>query len=129
VARAGISDADRFLAEAVDSAPDDPARRVNLTQLAEEEGFGGAAASARAWERAGYGARVAPRAGPDAASLVFGFSEDGYVRARAEADRLCAVQADYRRRQWRWPETEVIAKILAGICFAFMLVYYLLGGD
>lgn len=125
MARHGISDADRFFGEAVDSVPDSPDRCVNLTSLAKEENFDGAAACAEAWERAGYGVRDTSRN----SRLVFAFSEEGYARARTETDRLAAFQAAHARRRWRWPEFDGTSWWVAGAAVAIAALYHFLIGE
>jgi hypothetical protein len=115
--------ADRFLMEAVDSVPDSAGRRVNLTELADEDGFAGAEASAQAWERAGYGTSERSASG---AKLVFAFSPKGYAAAKAEADRLHAEHQIHARRRWKWPEFDGTSSWVAAAAFVVALLYALM---
>lgn len=114
----GLSEADRFLMEAVDSAPDAPDRRVDLTTLAAEDGFAHAERSAEAWERAGYGRRERAQDG-----LIFAFSATGYAAVKAEAERLHGLAS---RRRWKWPAIDMTSGWVAGAGFAVALLYSLM---
>ena len=118
MAAKGLSEADRFLMEAVDSAPDAPDRRVDLTTLAAEDGFGHAERSAEAWERAGYGRRERTRDG-----LIFVFSVTGYAAAKVEAERLHGLAS---HRRWKWPAIDMTSGGVAGAAFAVALLYSLM---
>ncbi|MCX8476881.1 MAG: hypothetical protein MT490_13900 [Sphingomonas sp.] len=119
MASRALSDVDRFLMEAIDSVPDVSDRRVDLTLLADEDGFAHPGASAEAWEQAGYGRRE-EREG----RLVFAFSTTGYAAARAEADRLHLANAAARR--WKWPSIDMTSGWVAGAVFAVALLYSLM---
>jgi hypothetical protein len=116
----GLSAAERFLMEAVDSVPDSPDRRVNLTALADEDGFGDAEASAEAWERAGYGKREKSVSG---AALNFAFSPKGYAAAKAEADRLHDEHRLQASRRWKLPEFDGTSSWLAAAAFVVASLY------
>lgn len=111
-----LNDADRFLMEAVDSVPDSADRRVDLSALADEEGFAHPDASAKAWEQAGYGRCEAGEAG-----LVFVFSAKGYTAAQTEAERLLALHRTSRR--WKLPTLDMASGWVAGAIFVVAAVY------
>ena len=119
MAGGALSAADRFLMEAVDSVPDSADRRVDLSALADEEGFAHADASARAWEQAGYGRREGGEAG-----LAFAFSVKGYAAAQAEAERLLALHQASRR--WKLPTVDMASGWIAGAVFLVALAYSLM---
>ncbi|NIJ18539.1 hypothetical protein FHS95_000208 [Sphingomonas naasensis] len=114
-----LSDADRFLMEAVDSVPDSADRRVDLSALADEDGFAHADASAKAWEQAGYG-----RCERNGTQLVFAFSAKGYAAAQTESERLFALHQASRR--WKLPTLDMASGWVGGAIFVVAALYSLM---
>lgn len=111
-----LTAADRFLMEAVDSVPDSPDRRVDLSVLAKEDGFAHPDVSAEAWEEAGYG-----RSERDGSRLVFAFSAKGYAAAQAESERLFARHQAARR--WKLPTLDMASGWIAAAIFVVAALY------
>ena len=78
----------RLLIRAVQEAEHEPGRRLNLTDVALDDDVKNIAPIAKSWVDSGFGTQKTVKTAVGGTYLAFTFSEEGFARAREEAERL-----------------------------------------